>query len=176
MPDYYDGVYEMVELLKAQSKTLSEIEDNHTRSLLNEFVTQADEKGISIFEDQLGIKPGANDTLETRRNKVLMYGLPPQPITVRYLQNLFKISSIPAEVSVDYHQRTVIISAKSAEISASQLDYMKYLLNVSIPANMLYEVKIALNNVELTDDWFIGIGMTSRAELTVGADLSQVYN
>ena len=50
MPDYYQGVYEMEELLKSESLTLKDLEDSHLRTLLNEFVSTADGKGISLFE------------------------------------------------------------------------------------------------------------------------------
>lgn len=53
MPDYYQGVYEMEELLKSESLTLKDLEDSHLRTLLNEFVSTADAKGISLFESQL---------------------------------------------------------------------------------------------------------------------------
>lgn len=86
MPDYYQGVYEMEELLKSESLTLKDLEDSHLRTLLNEFVSTADAKGISLFESQLGIVPDENDTLEMRRNKVLMYVLPPRPITIGFLE------------------------------------------------------------------------------------------
>ena len=68
MPDYYEGVYEMKELLKSESVTLKDLESSHLRTLLNEFVSTADAKGISLFESQLGIVPDENDTLEMRRN------------------------------------------------------------------------------------------------------------
>ena len=61
MPDYYDSVYEMEELLKAQSKGLYQFDEKINRTLLNEFIVQADEKGISVFEDQAGIKPDMSD-------------------------------------------------------------------------------------------------------------------
>ena len=79
MPNYYDGVYEMEELLKAQSKGLYQFDEKINRTLLNEFIIQADEKGISVFEDQAGIKPDSGASLETRRNNVLLRLLPPKP-------------------------------------------------------------------------------------------------
>ena len=72
MPDYYDGVYEMEELLKAQSKGLYDFHQKSNPTLLNEFIIQADEKGISVFEDQAGIKPDSGANLETRRNNDLL--------------------------------------------------------------------------------------------------------
>ena len=48
MPDYYNGVYEMEELLKAQSKGLYQFDGEINRTLLNEFIIQADEKDVSF--------------------------------------------------------------------------------------------------------------------------------
>ena len=71
MPDYYNGVYEMEELLKAQGKGLGKFDDDLNRTLFNQFVSKADEKGISVFEDQYGIVPEYGDSLELRRQRVL---------------------------------------------------------------------------------------------------------
>ena len=102
MPDYYNGVYEMEELLKAQSKGLYQFDGEINRTLLNEFIIQADEKGISVFEDQAGIKPDSDASLETRRNDVLLRLLPPKPLTTRYLNHLLEIMNLKADVKVDY--------------------------------------------------------------------------
>ena len=48
MPDYYQGVYEMEELLKSESLTLKDLEDSHLRTLLNEFVSTANAKRTLI--------------------------------------------------------------------------------------------------------------------------------
>lgn len=176
LPDYYSDVYEMQVLLKAQGGVLDKSENDIMRVLLNQFVTQTDVKGISIFEDQVGIKPSPGDDLETRQNKVLLRLLPPRPITLRYLQELFNSLKIPAKIMVDYGQRDAIVEAKSAEISNGQIENMKYPPNIYLPANMIYEIKIALNQAKTENNLFVGIGTWSKAQKTVQANVSQFKN
>ena len=176
LPDYYDGVYEMEAIMHAQGDVLDRAEGEQFRLLLNQFVTQTDAKGISVFEDQVGIKPAPNDDLETRQNKVLMRLLPPRPITIWYLRDLFATLKIPATITVEHNKRDAIVEAKSAEIDSSQITNIKYLLNIYLPANMIYEIRVALNRAEISNDIKIGIGMWSEATATVQANVSQFVN
>ena len=174
LPDYYDGVYEIEAIMHAQGNVLDRAESEQLRLLLNQFVTQTDAKGISVFEDQVGIKPAQNDDLETRQNKVLMRLLPPRPITISYLRDLFATLKIPATITVI--QRNAIVEAKSAEIDSSQIENIKYLLNIYLPANMIYEIRVALNRAEISSDIKIGIGTWYQAKATTQANVSQFIN
>lgn len=174
LPDYYNDVYEMQAIMNAQGEVLDKAESEQLRLLLNQFVTQTDAKGISVFEDQVGIKPAPNDNLETRQNKVLMRLLPPRPITIWYLRDLFATLKIPATITVI--ERDAIVEAKSAEINSSQIDNIKYLLNIYLPANMIYEIRVALNRAEISNDFKVGLGMWSKATTAVQANVSQFIN
>ena len=176
LPDYYNDVYEMQAIMNAQGEVLDKAESEQFRLLLNQFVTQTDVKGISVFEDQVGIKPAPNDDLATRQNKVLMRLLPPRPITIWYLRDLFATLKIPATITVEHDKRDAIVEAKSAEIDSSQIDNIKYLLNIYLPANMIYEIRVALNKAKISSDIKIGIGMWSKATTAVQANVSQFVN
>ena len=176
LPDYYNDVYEMQAIMRAQGGVLDKAESEQFRLLLNQFVTQTDARGISVFEDQVGIKPAPNDNLETRQNKVLMRLLPPRPITIGYLRDLFAKLKIPATLIVEYSKRDAIVEAKSAEIDSSQITNIKYLLNIYLPANMIYEIRVALNKAEISSDIKIGIGTWTKATVTTQANVSQFIN
>ena len=174
LPDYYNDVYEMQAIMNAQGNVLNKAESEQLRLLLNQFVTQTDAKGIAVFEDQVGIKPAPNDDLATRQNKVLMGLLPPRPITIWYLRDLFATLKIPAAITVI--QRDAIVEAKSAEINSSQIDNIKYLLNIYLPANMIYEIRVALNRAEISNDFKVGPGNWLKATTAVQANVSQFIN
>lgn len=176
LPDYYDGVYEMEAIMHAQGGVLDEMEAQQLRLLLNQFVTQTDAKGIAVYENQVGITPAPSDNLQTRQNKVLMRLLPPRPITIRYMRELFTTLNIPATIRVDRPKRDAIVEAKSAEITSKQIDNVKYLLNIYLPANMIYEVRVALNNVQVTNQIKIGIATRYETATTVQANLLQFTN
>lgn len=174
LPDYYNDVYEMQAIMNAQGDVLDQAESEQLRLLFNQFVTQTDAKGISVFEDQVGIKPAPSDDLETRQNKVLMRLLPPRPITIDYLRDLFATLKIPATITVI--ERDAIVEAKSAEINSNQIENIKYLLNIYLPANMIYEIRVALNRAEISNDFKVGLGMWSKAATTAQANVSQFIN
>lgn len=176
LSDYYNDVYEMQAIMHAQGDVLDKAESEQFRLLLNQFVTQTDAKGISVFEDQVGIKPVPSDDLETRQNKVLMRLLPPRPITIWYLRDLFATLKIPATITVEHDKRDAIVEAKSIEIDSSQINNIKYLLNIYLPANMIYEIRVALNRAEISNDIKIGIGTWSKATTAAQANVSQFVN
>ena len=138
MPHWYDGVYEMEELLKAQGASLSKFDSDRERTLFNEFVIRTDKKGISVFEDQYGIIPDPEDSLELRQQRVLMRMLPPQPITLRRLQQIFKSLQIPASLSRDAGKRLLKVTSWNGELSSSQQKLITLTLNCYLPANMIY--------------------------------------
>ena len=87
MPDYYKGVYEMEKLLEAEDFILGGVGKEQMRILYNEYVMPADLQGVQIFENQLGIVPDVGDSLEERKQTILIHMLPPQPITKKFMQN-----------------------------------------------------------------------------------------
>lgn len=175
LPEYYDDVYEMQKLVAAEQVDFSNFDDLILRTLLNQFVIQADEDGISIYEDQLGINPNPNDSLETRRYNVLMHLLPPKPITLRYFNELLHTLHVPASINVEYAVRNVIAKAKRSEISKDQIKRLKYLLNVYLPANLTFDI-ITTSDTETDLKLYLGIvfdtvtSAISNPRLTTYAD------
>lgn len=179
LPDYYDGVYEMQAIMHAQGGVLDEMGDRQMRTLLNEFVTKTDIRGISVFEDQIGVIPEPGDSLEDRQNRVLMRLLPPHPITIRYLRELFKTLKMPAEVYVIRPRREAVVEANKGEITNKQIDNVKYILNVYLPANMIYQIQIKLPDAKITDQLKIGIGILAGVHLAAPVnpdDIDQITN
>ncbi|GEO64476.1 putative phage tail protein [Companilactobacillus nantensis] len=163
LPEYYDDVYEMQKLVAAEQVDFSDFDDLILRTLLNQFVIQADLQGISIYEDQLGINPNPNDSLETRRYDVLMRMLPPKPITLKYFKELLHTLDIPASVDVDYAIRNVVTNAKRSEISKDQIKRLKYLLNVYLPANLTFQI-ITTSETETELKMFVGVATNSEID------------
>lgn len=170
MPDYYNGVYEMEELLKAQGKGLGKFDDDLNRTLFNQFVSKADEKGISVFEDQYGIAPEYGDSLELRRQRVLTRTLTPQPLTIRRLKQIFESLKIPVEVSVDHSRRVLNVVSWTGELTKSQQKLVIFELNTWLPANMGYTYRLWVKTEAAHA--YIGIGSRTRTTNTVHGQIS----
>lgn len=170
MPDYYNGVYEMEELLKAQGKGLGKFDDDLNRTLFNQFVSKADEKGISVFEDQYGIVPEYGDSLELRRQRVLTRTSIPQPLTIRRLKQIFESLKIPVEVSVDHSRRVLNVVSWTGELTKSQQKLVIFELNTWLPANMGYTYRLWVKTEAAHA--YIGIGSRTRTTNTVHGQIS----
>ncbi|WP_125764410.1 putative phage tail protein [Companilactobacillus hulinensis] len=167
LPDYYDDVYEMQKLVAAEQVDFTKFDDLVLRTLLNQFVTQTDLQGISLFEDQLGIDPDPNDTLETRQYNVLMRMLPPQPITLKYFKKLLHTLDIPTQINVEYAIRHVETIAKRSEISKAQIQRLKYLLNVYLPANLTFQIIVTSESNTDLNEYF---GATQSGAVSAKAE------
>ncbi|WEV42944.1 DUF2313 domain-containing protein [Lactobacillus sp. ESL0684] len=176
LPEYYQDVYEMQAIMHAHGQVLNDFEDRQIRALLNQFVTQTDSKGIAVFEDQVGIQPTLGEDLKTRQNNVLMRLLPPRPITIKYLKELFGTLKLPVNITIDHAKRNAIIEGNSTDIGNEQIDSIRYILNVYLPANMIYEIRIALKQAIIGNDLFVGLGTTAKVETEVQANISQFLN
>ena len=84
--------------------------------------------------------------------------------------------NLPVQIDVNYGARAVVATAKSAEMTSNQINYLKYLLNVYLPANLLYQVKILLNSAKVSNDLRLGIGNVVKATGIAKASPSQVFN
>lgn len=138
MPHYYDDVYEMKEALKAQGVALSKFDGLEEKALLNQYIIKADEDGVAVFENQYHITPEPDDTLELRRQRLLLRVSPPRPITFRFLKQLFTALKIPAEISVAYNERRLKVVSWNGELTRSQQKLITTTLNSYLPANMIY--------------------------------------
>ncbi|WP_103661625.1 putative phage tail protein [Lactobacillus sp. HT06-2] len=174
MPDYYKGVYEMEELLKAQGTALALFDDEDEETLLNQFIMKANAKGIAIFEDEAGIKPNPGDSLETRRNNVLLHLLPPKPLTVRYLNHLFDLMGLQVTAHVEHDQRLAVIDGNSAEIGKEQIQSIKYMLNICLPATMNYLIRVTITTGKTIDRLYVGTANTYDLHGTIQANTDQI--
>ena len=168
MPDYYDGVQEMIALLKAEEVGFDKVEAETNRVLLSTFVDQADSDGLAIMETQLHIDTDLSLSLESRRYAIKMRMLPPHPITFKYLKDLIKSFNIPAEVQRDVQRQVLTTLSDYDELTKEQLDRLKYLLNVYTPGNMELDIQTHAETstaIKLT----ILTGMTAYVKTTIPA-------
>ncbi|MEN2307929.1 putative phage tail protein [Lentilactobacillus parabuchneri] len=172
MPEYYDGVKEMVELLNSEQPTFDKQVDLMTRLLLNGFVMKADSQGLSIMEYELKIPTDLSKSLENRRYDILMRILPPHPITIKYFRELLKSFEISVDVEVDAVKDVLQAIAKYDDISKDQMDRLKYLLNVYVPANIDWSI-LTTADADSQLSLFIGVGSTYSVETSTNVKLNE---
>lgn len=181
MPDYYNDVYEMVELMKAYDFVLGGFSEEETKILYNQFVLPADVRGVRIFEDQLSIVPEANQTLDERKQVILTRLMPPQPITVRFIRNLLKQLSLPVKFDVNYGKRIALLNGKISDdltdkdaLTAAQIRQLRYLMNIYLPANMGKNIQLNKKLPDNNSKVYTGGFMMPITKAPVKSDLIKV--
>lgn len=172
MPEYYEGVKEMVELLNSEQPTFDKQVDLMTRLLLNGFVMKADSQGLAIMEYELKIPTDLSKSLENRRYDILMRILPPHPITIKYFRELLKSFEISVDVEVDAVKDVLQAIGKYDDISKDQMDRLKYLLNVYVPANIDWSI-LTTADADSQLSLFVGVGATYSVETSTNARLNE---
>ena len=141
-PQYYEGVYEMEKLLKAEDRVFGSFNAKINQTLYDEFVEPASVQGVELFEDQLSIIPETVQTLEERKQNILLHMLPAPPITARFMTALFKQVLLPVTFDVAYSERVALVTGKLEDLTKARLRQLDYLLNVYLPANMGRKIEI----------------------------------
>lgn len=174
MPEFYDGVYEMEELLKAQGQALAANDKQQEQILNNQFVVTADETGVKAFEGQLGIVAKPLATLEERKQQIILESAPPQPLTKNYLySSSTNLLGMRVHFDINTSQHTVT-SYATGNISAFQAESLRKWLYHILPANMLLVVHIdfATQNSDLQA--FASVATSFKSSLVSAAETSQV--
>lgn len=173
VPAFYDGVYEMEELLRAQGKALAANDKTQEQIMANQFVVTADENGVKAFEEQLGLATMPNATLEERKQQIILESAPPRPLTKNYLYasstNLLGMN-VHFEINTDL--RTVTVYA-AGSISAVQAENLRNWLFHILPANMLLVVQIEFTTQNSELQAFASVAVSYRSSLVSAAETSQ---
>ena len=141
-PQYYEGVYEMEKLLKAEDRVFGSFNAKINQTLYDEFVEPASVQGVELFEDQLSIIPETGQTLEERKQNILLHMLPAHPITARFMRALFKQVLLPVTFDVAYSERVALVTGKLEDLTKARLRQLDYPFNVYLPANMGRKIQI----------------------------------
>lgn len=86
LPSFLTEFKENIALLNAENPEFDFLWESFDRILKNEYIGTADEYGLSRFEDIVGIKPLPDDTLESRRSRVLSRWFNHIPLTLKGLK------------------------------------------------------------------------------------------
>lgn len=174
MPEFYDGVYEMEELLRAQGQALAANDKTQEQILANQFVVTADETGVKAFEEQLGIVANPNATLDERKHQVILESAPPQPLTKNYLySSSTNLLGMRVRFDIDTSQHAVT-SYATGSITAVQAENLRNWLYHILPANMLLNVSISFTAQDSNLQAFVSVAVSYRSSLVTAAETSQI--
>lgn len=139
-PPYLKEFKEMTVALEAENPEFVLVWTAADRILNNAFISTADEYGISRFETLLKILPSAEDTLESRRARVMARWFNTIPYTWRVL--LDKLISLCGENNFTiekYFADGYLIKLQVALDLYGQVEELEHLLDTILPANLVWQ-------------------------------------
>ena len=128
LPDFMQIYKEIKAIHMSEEEVLKTLWNELTRAFRNNFINYADKDGIELFEKMMSIKPNINDSLEVRRDNILLKWNSQPPYTWIFLKNF--LNSILGEGTHE-PQRNLDIQELRI-ISHNVYNTLRYL----IPANM----------------------------------------
>lgn len=132
---YYQDVYEMVLLMNVEQYQLDALQNAIEKAQNNFYAIVADEDGLKIFEQMLGITDTAYSDLEARRYNVIAKLLPPKQITLNSFNDILQMLNIDAKISVDGFNVTV----KTNTTDTQALKRLLSLMKSHLPANLTFQ-------------------------------------
>lgn len=157
MPSYYREVQEMNDILRAEDALFLMLQNEFNAGKANQFIKTADADGLAIFESVLGIVPVADESVESRRSRVLSRWINITPYTHNSLVR--RLASLQGNYNfdIDYELDVYRLSIRTNLELPGQVDELDYALVEMIPANL-----------ELVSRNEIPMSSTAQAYMAVG--------
>jgi hypothetical protein len=145
LPDFIKQFGEFQEIMKAEDSQFDRMDLNVQRVLNNAFIEDADEYGIKKYETLLGIIPSAEDTLESRRSRVLLRWNDKVPYTYRTL--ILKLNTLCGVNNYDItgNQEDYYLHFSTYLSLFGQVKELEEYLEKTLPENIYYESENTLN-------------------------------
>lgn len=137
-PHYEREIFEFKEIARVESAQLDGADTQREKIFLNQFVLTADADGLTMFENLYNIISEPTDTLEFRRERILLRIQLQPPFTLRYLkQQLDKIIGAGKyTIDIDYNNYTLTVS--SAAENQSYAQEVAVVIGKIKPANIVF--------------------------------------
>lgn len=152
-PHYERKVLEFQKIAQAEDFYLDDIELQRQKILMNQFVLTADSSGLSMFEQLYNIVPLSTDTLEDRRQRILLRIQLQPPYTLKFLLNQLDkiIGAGKYELTIDYDKYQIIIS--SAAENQLYAQEISIIMGKIKPCNMQYiSSPLVINKLNIGDE------------------------
>jgi hypothetical protein len=175
LPPFMADYKEIRETLKAEDPEFRLIWDASQSVLYNEFIMTADEYGISRYEKMLDLYPAKEDTLESRRAKVLIRWTASLPYTDRmFLEKLIAICGENNFVLTKQYDRYRIEVEVSLDLFG-QLEELEKVVGIMIPCNMVIVIKNKLS-YEVRNTAYTAGGISFAEAFYIAGDSIEYVN
>ena len=135
LPPVLREVLEFQTINRANEPEISLAWDALSRVLANQFLEDADEYGVAIWEKELGIRPKDTDTLEARKVRIKSMWNLELPYTLPWLRRW--LSSVSEGMPFEAYTKDYTLHILTEWDRDGQVDSIKNILEHTVPANMV---------------------------------------
>lgn len=141
LPEFIKEYKEIAKILEVENPEFQILVTESNKILKNLFINDCDENGIAKFEKLMNIYPDENDTLDTRKTRMLSRWYEALPYSFKFLinklNNLCGINNYDININYNLYK----IYTKTRLEFFGQVEELLYLLKNILPANLISEVE-----------------------------------
>lgn len=157
LPLFVQEYKEIQKIMKAEEPEFQLVADESEVLKNNQFISTCDETGIARYEKILHITPTSEDTLESRKSRVIVRWNDAVPYTWKvFMQKMQTLCGEDFELTEDWNNYQLYITTH-LDIYG-QVEELENILGYMPPANILIIAENVLNYL-LSGNAFVGAGM-----------------
>ncbi|MCI8409091.1 MAG: DUF2313 domain-containing protein [Lachnospiraceae bacterium] len=170
LPAFMQQFVEMKEIMKMEDIEVDRIESNIQKVLDNAFMNDCDEYGIKKYEELLHITPDKEDTLESRRARVLLRWNDTLPYTWRTLKRKLDTFCGKNNYELEGDLKNYSLIVKTHLSMPGQVQELEKMIERIIPINIyvFYENHL---NYDLDSTVFMGSATIQTNHFTIEPEL-----
>lgn len=161
LPDFMQIYKEIRAIHSSEEKIIKELWVQLNRAFRNNFINYADKEGIELFEKMMNIRANINDSLEIRRNNILLKWNSQPPYTwiflKQFLNSILGEGTNEPKRNLDIQELRIISHITTIGIISNLYNTLRYL----IPANMTLIFDNKLNQIGENNNYLGTTVMTS---------------
>lgn len=155
LPEFVQQFKEFKEIMEAEDEQMDLIDKNVQRILNNAFIADCDEYGIKKYEALLNITPIADDTLESRKSRVLLQWNDALPYTYRTLIKRLDTFCGPGNYEIESDLKNYTLMLKTHLSMPGQVQELEKMIDCIIPFNIVVTTENSLHH-DLNGTVFMG--------------------
>lgn len=144
LPDILKPFEEFRQITNTETQETDALWASSEQALDNAFFMRADENGVKLYEEMLGIKPAPGQTLDERKFAVLVKYQESRPYTYRFLRQQLD-TLCKGDYWVDLQPANYYIKILLALTSKHNMGAVQEMVGRMLPANMVREIGLRYN-------------------------------
>ncbi|MGX7196721.1 putative phage tail protein [Enterococcus olivae] len=170
LPDWYADVADFNILMDSEQRIADVLLAQLNRVKNNQFIATADSQTLTLYENLLKITPTADDTLASRRFRIISRLSTQKPYTLRYLVELLDTYQGSYAYVMDYDQYKLLLNLVFEE--HGEMAAIEYAIKTTVPANIEFTINNAFG-MESTNYPYLASGLIVSELVVITMDFNE---